>query len=82
MRCVYGAVCGAGTSQLLSAASGVFRQQGAALQAQKAHSSYQRSIAGTLAKLRVMHVLEDTATGTTHKTDVARARCLSVRDSR
>jgi hypothetical protein len=42
----------------------VFRQQGVALQAQKAHSSYQRSIAGTLAKLRVMHVMEDTATGT------------------
>lgn len=57
-------VCAAGTSQLLAAASGVFRQQGAALQAQRAHSSYQRAIAGTLAKLRVMHVMEDTATGT------------------
>jgi hypothetical protein len=55
--------CPTGTSELLSAAAGVFAQQGAALQAQKAHSSYQRSVAGTLARLRVMHVLEDTSTG-------------------
>jgi hypothetical protein len=53
----------AGTSQLLSAAAAVFRQQGVALAAQRAHSSYQRSIAATLARLRVMHVLEDTSTG-------------------
>jgi hypothetical protein len=53
----------AGTTQLLAAASAVFRQQGVALAAQKAHSSYQRSIAGTLARLRVMHVLEDSTTG-------------------
>lgn len=55
--------CAAGTSQLLAAAAGVFAQQNAALQAQKAHSSYQRSIAGTLSRLRVMHVMEDTSTG-------------------
>ena len=53
----------ADTCQLLSGVRSVWRQQGAAVQAEKAHSSYQRSIAGTLARLRVMHVLEDTSTG-------------------
>jgi hypothetical protein len=52
----------AGTRQLLDAAAKTFKQQSGALQS-KVHSTYQRSIASTLTKMRVMHVLEDNTTG-------------------
>jgi hypothetical protein len=50
----------AGTEALLAAAADAFKQQARALQVKKVHSTYQRAIAGTLSRLRVMHVLEDT----------------------
>jgi hypothetical protein len=46
----------------LDAAAKTFKQQSGALQS-KAHSTYQRGIASTLTKMRVMHVLEDNTTG-------------------
>eukprot|EP00775_Hariotina_reticulata_P003606 gene3606-3870_t len=56
-------VCGKlGTQQLLDTAAKVFKDHSSSLQA-KVHSTYQRSIASTLTKLQLMHVLEDNTTG-------------------
>lgn len=52
----------AGTRQLLDAAAKAFKQQSGALQS-KVHSTYQRGIASSLTKMRLMHVLEDNTTG-------------------
>ena len=51
-----------GTRQLLDTAAKVFQAHSSSLQA-KVHSTYQRSIASTLTKMQLMHVLEDSTTG-------------------
>ncbi|KAF8072712.1 AL1 [Scenedesmus sp. PABB004] len=57
--------CDDGTRQLLGDAAAAFKRTSGALAAARAHSSYQRSIAASLGRLRVMHVLED-ADGPSH----------------
>uniref|UniRef100_A0A383WBY4 RAP domain-containing protein n=1 Tax=Tetradesmus obliquus TaxID=3088 RepID=A0A383WBY4_TETOB len=54
--------CDAGTRHLLDTAAKAFKQQSGALQS-KVHSTYQRGIASSLTKMRLMHVLEDNTTG-------------------
>lgn len=67
LNCVAWAGCHgpAGTQQLLAAAAQTFKQESSRLQS-KVHSTYQRSIASTLTRMRVMHVLEDNTTGAQH----------------
>ncbi len=55
-----------GSEQLLASARQAFLQQTAALR-NKVHSSYQRGIANTLTAMRVMHLVEDQASGTCSK---------------
>lgn len=55
-------LCAAGALQLLTKAQASFLAATSTLR-QRAHSSYQRSIARTLTQLGIMHQLEDTTTG-------------------
>jgi hypothetical protein len=67
----------AGTRQLLDAAAKTFKQQSGALQS-KVHSTYQRSIASSLTRMRVMHMLEDNTTGGTTAAGAQHQPCLGA----